>query len=429
MRTWKRTTAIFFFFLAGCAAPFAHAQQLPPARVVVAEAVSQELASEQSFVATILPLKRAVVGSAVDGRVVELVAQEGERVGELKPLVTLLTSTIELELAAAEAELEIRKQELTELENGSRPNEIEQAKARMLGAKASAEYARTSRIRAQRLRDAGGGSITEDDYERAVATSLQADHAYLEAVALYELAVEGPRPERIAQARAQVVRQQAMVDHIRDRIQKYTVISRFNGYVITEFVEEGTWVKAGDPVMEVVALDEVEVQAFVVEEHVPYIQLGTKVPVEVPALPGRSFTGVVTRIVPQADTRARTFPVKVRVQNEISESGPLLKSGMYARVKLPTGAVQQAVMVPKDALVLGGPQTMVYVVQGNGDQQAKATPVPVELGIARTNSIQVSGNIQAGQMVVVEGNERLRPGQDVVIAGAAKPPLAPANEP
>ena len=51
-------------------------------------------------------------------------------------LAQLLTETIQLEIAAAEAELELRKQQLAELENGTRPEEIEQTKARMMAAEA-----------------------------------------------------------------------------------------------------------------------------------------------------------------------------------------------------------------------------------------------------------------------------------------------------
>ncbi len=123
-------------------------------------------------------------------------------------------------------------------------------------------------------------------------------------------------------------------------------------------------------------------------------------------------------IVPQADVRARTFPVKVRVHNEITSAGPLIKSGMLARVSLPTGAKQNALLVPKDALVLGGPMPVVYVISSpdpTTSKQSQVAAVPVELGVAQGNLIQVTGAIVAGQFVVVQGNERLRPGQTVSI--------------
>ncbi len=413
-----------FLFAVTAGVHDAHAQQPPPAPVAVAEVVQMDVAAGQAFVATVMPLKRAVVGSAVDGRVVELVVHEGERVAEGGALAKLLTATIELELAAAEAELDLRNQELAELEAGARRNEIEQAKAKMLGAKADMEFGRAQLTRLQQLRTSN--SASQEEFDQVKARTSQSEQVYQELKAAYDLIVEGPRPERIAQARAQVAFQQAMVDRIKDRIKKYTVMSRFDGYVVAEHVDEGTWVTSGDPVMEVVALDEVEVLAYVVEQHAAHIKPGATVRIDVPALPGEVFTGEITTVIPQADAKSRTFPVKIRVKNTITADGPLLKAGMYARVELPIGPKQSAIMVPKNALVLGGPQPLVYVV--DGDQRGGSVrPVPIAVGVAMPNLIQAKGPLEAGQLVVVEGNERLRPGQSVVISRVVEPQTQPAS--
>jgi hypothetical protein len=119
----------------------------------------------------------------------------------------------------------------------------------------------------------------------------------------------------------------------------------------------------------------------------------------------------------------------VRVKNEITEDGPRLKSGMYARVLLPTGERQMATLVNKDALVLGGPQPIVFVVDAAAAaKQGKVRPVPVKLGTAKENFIQVIGALQPGQIVVVQGNERLQPGQDVRFPGVASPPAGATQE-
>jgi hypothetical protein len=84
---------------------------------------------------------------------------------------------------------------------------------------------------------------------------------------------------------------------------------------------------------------------------------------------------------------------------------------------LPTGEKQNALLVPKDALVLGGPTPVVYVVV-SGDPSNKhdqVAPVPVKLGVAQGDLIQVTGAVVAGQLVVVQGNERLFPGQAVSV--------------
>lgn len=409
----------FLLVLGGSAA----VAQMPPAPVVVAEAVEQEVSSGERFIGTVRPLKRATIGSAVDGRVVEFPVRVGDRVSSGDTLAQLLTETINLELSAAEAELELRKEELAELQNGSLPEEIEQARARMEAASANKEYLASKRARMERLRE--GNAASEDVLQESISASLAADEAFLEAKAAWELAVQGPRAEKIAQAQARVTLQQAMADKLRDQLQKHTMITRFDGYVTQELTEVGAWVSRGDPVAEVVALDVVEIEAFVLDQHVAYVQVGEDVQVRIPALPDRLFTGTVSAVVPQSDAQTRTFPVRVKLDNEIIEGQPLIKAGMMAQVMLQTGAPRTAMLVPKDAVVLGGATPMVFRVapDAKNREQMVAQPIPVDIGVASGGRLQVlpttaaqAAFLNAGDQVVVLGNERLRPGQPVVVA-------------
>lgn len=410
-------SAVGCWLLLSVAATGALAQGPPPAPlVVVAPVVEREVTVGQVFVGTVMPSRKATIGSAVDGRVIEFPLNEGERVAKGQPLAQLLTDTISLEVQAAEAELELRRQALAELENGTRPEDIEQAKARMAAAEARKKYLKARWDRWQKLYETNR-AVSEEELDEAIASGVEAEQAYLEAKAAYELAVAGPRVEQIAQAKAQVAVQAATVERLKDQLTKHTIVSRFDGYVTKEHTEVGQWVKQGDPVADVAALDEVEVVAYVVEQHVPFVRVGTAVTVEIPAIPGRQFAGEVSEVVPQADVQARTFPVKVRVPNELVDNVPLLKAGMYARVSLPTGTKHLATLVPKDALVLGGAQPLLFVVDGatESGQVGKVAPLPVQVGVADGGLIQITGPIKQGQLVVVQGNERLQPGADVTI--------------
>lgn len=399
--------------------------QRGPASVAVAEIVEREIASGQTFVGTVLPIKRSVIGSAVGGRVAAFPVNEGDFVRAKQPLAQLLTNTINLELDAEKAELDFRRHELAELENGSRPDEIKKAKALMLAAKAVSEYQqkRQKRLEALHARKA----VNDDDIQQVVSESIRAEQLYQDALAEHQLIVEGPRKEKIAQARSRVAIQQALVDKIESQIVKHTIISPFDGYVVAEHTEVGQWVNSGELVAEVIALGEVDVEVQVLESHVPHVRLGMDVRVEVSAIPDQVFTGSVVLIIPQADIRARTFPVKVRIKNIITEDGPVLKSGMLARAVLPTGAKQKALLVSKDALVLGGPTPMIYVVDPGADNKkpGKARAVPVQVGVASGRLIQVKGNLKRGEYVVIRGNERLRPGQDVMITEILSPDAEP----
>jgi RND family efflux transporter MFP subunit len=387
-----------------------------PTLVAVSPVVEREVVGSQTSVGTVMPLRKSIVGSAVAGRVIEFPLNEGDRVEQGQVLAQLLTDTIELEVAAAEAELELRKHQLAELQNGTRPEEIAQMKARMLAAEARVRYAQARRARAENLLRQGQ-AMTQEERDEIVALAIEAEQGYLDAKAAYELAVAGPRKEQIAQAAAQVAVQEATVNQLKDQMKKHTVVAQFAGYVTAEHTEVDQWLKEGDPIAEVAALDEVEIQVHVVEQYVPHVRAGMEVSVEVPAIGREPLAGVVSAVVPQADVQARTFPVKVRVKNQLSGDGPLVKSGMYARVMLPTGEKQLATLVQKDALVLGGAQPVIFIVNlaDANAKQGKVQPVPVQLGLSEGSMIQVRGGLAPGQMVVVQGNERLRPGQDVIV--------------
>jgi len=75
-------------------------------------------------------------------------------------------------------------------------------------------------------------------------------------------------------------------------------------------------------------------------------------------------------------------------------------------------------LVPKDALVLNGSRRYVFVIDDEEVEQPTVQLVPVTLGIADAGLIQVEGDLMAGQLVVVRGNERLKDGQSVVFRRA-----------
>jgi multidrug efflux pump subunit AcrA (membrane-fusion protein) len=394
------------------------AQPRGPVNVAVSQVVEQQVASGKTFVATVMPLRKSTVGSAVDGRVLEFMVNEGDRVSRDQPLCQVRTKTYDIELQAAKAELASRQQALAELKNGTRKEEIAQAKAHMLGAQAQVEY---TKARADRIAQLfNRKALSQEEYDSAISAATKAQQDFLEAQAAYEMAVAGPRVEQIAKAEAQVQFQQEEVHRLEDIIERHRVLAPFDGYIVKEHTEVGQWVKAGDPIVDIVELDKVDVEALVLEDYIQQVRLGSTARVEIGALPGETFSGEVAVILTQADLRSRTFPVRVRVKNRLDGDTPVLKSGMFARVTLAVGQPELALLVPKDAVVLGGPQPVVYVVQGSA-ASAKAQPVPVQLGIAAGGLIQVTGALKAGQSVVVEGNERLMPGQSIAVVRTISP--------
>jgi multidrug efflux pump subunit AcrA (membrane-fusion protein) len=106
--------------------------------------------------------------------------------------------------------------------------------------------------------------------------------------------------------------------------------------------------------------------------------------------------------------------VKVLLENRVDDGEPVLRGGLLARAWLPVGKTGLATVVPKDALVLGGAQPLVYVVDpAAAPGTGTVRPVPVALGAAVAGAVEIRGDLGPGQIVVIRGNERLRPGMQV----------------
>ena len=138
---------------------------LRPAMVVVAEAQARDITTTQSFVGSVMPARRSVVGSAVEGRVLEFLAHEGIAVSEGDVLARLRSDTLEIQAEAAKAELDLRRSELEELQNSPLPEEADQADARMKRAQIGMDNAKRKYKRTQKLY--ASNAVTDDELDEA----------------------------------------------------------------------------------------------------------------------------------------------------------------------------------------------------------------------------------------------------------------------
>jgi RND family efflux transporter MFP subunit len=404
------------FLAAVCLAPTcADAAEQAAVPVVVARVTMAEQAAGQSFVGTVMPARISDVGSAVDGRIVDLPIVDGQRVTDGQPLAVLLRGLLEIEREGAVAELDRRREVLAELRAGSRPEEIEQARAAVAGFEARLAYARGRLNRLVRL--AERGTSTVDELQDA-QTELQQIEAQLRGSrAALALAEAGARKEQVAQAAAAVAVQEAAVERIDDQLAKHTIRAPFDGWVVERFAEKGQWLSRGGLVARIAELDEVEVEVRVPEISVAGLDVGVDVRLDFDAAPHHTWIGKVARIVPQADVLSRSFPVQIALANEVIDGDPVLRGGMLARAWLPVGKPASVTVVPKDALVLGGPSPVVFVVDPTADSGRDSggtvRAVPVQLGTAVGGNVEVRTDLAPGRLVVVRGNERLRPGMAV----------------
>lgn len=326
-------------------------QTPPPSPVRYTEAREYPLKRAIVLPGSVESRVSSVVASEVAGLVRELVAREGDTVKQGEPLARLRTNTLELRLQAAQAQLK-------------------EAESRM-------KLAERNLTRAREL------------FESKVFSQQQLDDA------TYEFNAWQGRVEALT----------AEIARIKLDLERCTVRAPFTGVVVRKRTDVGEWIGEGDPVVEMVSLEELEIRVDVPERYFRNLNLGAAALVTFESLPGVQVGGRISAVVPRADPQARTFPIKVRIPNREGHIGV----GMLAQVSFPGGESYRATLVPKDAVVTRGEQKLIYVM--NGDNTV--TPVSIQTGAGVGAWVEVQGSVKAGQRVVTRGNERLRPGQVV----------------
>ena len=173
----------------------------PPVTVIVAPVVQREVSAGQTFVGAVVPPRRSIIGSAVDGRLSALYVDAGDAVGPPKPdqdgtvrgqpIAQLLTDTISIEIASARAEMLLRQHELAEMEAGSRPEEIAESKAKLGAAQALKDFAKARYERTKSLFEQAK-TASLDELEQSLSSSIAADQNQAAAKAAADLTIAGP---------------------------------------------------------------------------------------------------------------------------------------------------------------------------------------------------------------------------------------------
>ena len=196
----------------------------------------------------------------------------------------------------------------------------------------------------------------------------------------------------------------AQMGQLTVELRKTTIRSPFFGVIIKKHVQRGEWLSKGSPVATIARNSIMDVIVNVPEEIKPHVNVNETVDVKVVK---RTVQGKVYAVIPRADVATRTFPVKIRVRNR----GSFLIEGMEARVSLPKGKAEQVIIVPRDAIIPKFGNIVIFAVV-----KSKAVMIPVQvIGYQGLQAGVTAEGLTEGMPVVIKGNERLQPGQDVSI--------------
>ncbi|HTE17161.1 MAG TPA: efflux RND transporter periplasmic adaptor subunit [Armatimonadota bacterium] len=172
------------------------------------------------------------------------------------------------------------------------------------------------------------------------------------------------------------------------------------GVVATRQVNEGETVTASTPLMNLVALDAVYLEASVPELEVGQLRPGAPAQVTVDALPGKKLTGAVREVIPVADRASRAFRVRIAV----SGGRGRLPSGGYARAQVHVGSRRGVVTVPKSAILTEAGDKYVWVIADNGHGGSVTRRQAITVGLVNDQQAEIVQGLQHGQQVVAAGS-------------------------
>jgi RND family efflux transporter MFP subunit len=340
-----------------------------PARVEVDAVRTEPLTQTMPVLGRIVTRQEGPVAARVPGLVDRVAVEVGDRVKEGDPLVWLDDEPLTFERDLAEAEYGGMLAE----------HETEQAQLKLL---------QDERARMVKLEDSAAFSraqLIDKENEIKVARS------------------------RIVAAAARIQEHRVMLQRSARDLEDAVIKAPFSGVVSQRQVSAGAYIRAGDPVVTLIDDQQLEIEAEVPSDRVAGLAPGTTLSITLDD--GTEHEAEVRAVVPEENPLTRTRAV--RLTPHFGATNKPLAVAQSVTLELPVGEPRRVVTVNKDGVIQQPNGAVVYLVE-----KEAAALRPVQLGEAVGARFEVLGGLEPGDLVVVRGNERLRPGQPITYPGA-----------
>ena len=338
----------------------------PPPNVVVDRVIRAPASETYPVYGRLVSRQMGVISARVRGTLGEMRVHVGDRVTKGDVIAKLISDMLQ-------SQRELKQAELVEYT------------ARVRTARAQLGLAKQELSRLERLRRSAAFSQARFEDKRQDVTRASSV---------------------LAETNAKVNQAQAELKMANIDFNDATIRAPFSGVVSKRHTDIGSYLAVGNPVVTLINDHDIEVEAEVPSTRLRGLDRGTEVTVEFED--ERTFKATVRAIVPEENSLARTRTV--RFKPDFGTNGNRIAVNQAVRLIIPTGPTRELVTVHKDAILQRGGGPVVYVIRDN-----QATQRPVKLGQAFASRFEVRDGLKPGEMVVIRGNERLRPGQRVRI--------------
>lgn len=378
-----------------------------PTTVEVAPVSRGDFVASAEFVGTLQARATADLYAKLNGQIVEMRADTGDRVRAGQVLARIDPGELNERVQQAQA-----AQRMAEATLGER--------------RAALSIARSTAERTRAL------------FEQQLVSQQQHDQAQAE--------LQGAAAQ-VEVAQAAVSQARANVGAARAELEKGLIVAPFSGVIGKRHLDKGAFAAANRPVFSVVDLSTIKTTVPLTEKDAGRVRVGQAASVTLESDPAARFQGTVARIASVFDPNTNTTEAEV----EIANADGRLKPGMFANVSIAFAVEPGALLVPRSAVVEDERDTFLFLAQkaapppaapGEGESEkgparpawtAKRVPVK-RIGTGtdpRLDQVAVEGPIQPGQSVITLGQQELRDGSAVTISGdrQARDGNAPSGRP
>ncbi len=213
-------------------------------------------------------------------------------------------------------------------------------------------------------------------------------------------------PKAVDEAASELGVAEAAFNLAQANLAKTRITAPFGGTLGLRQVSAGEYLSPGQAIFTLSRIDPLYVDFAVPQTELAALRGGTSINISTDAFPGEHFNGKIIAIDPALDPLARA----VSVRAEIANADGRLKPGLFIEVEINAGTIDNAVIIPEQALVARGDRVFVYAVEND-----KAVMKPVKTGLRQAGKVQIVDGLTIGETIVTDGQIKLRPDADVVI--------------
>lgn len=357
-------------------------QRQPPTLVELGEVTTEAMIKFFPITGRMVASQRGEIAARIKGNIISVRVKVGDRVKRGQVIADLEVGRLKLE-----AELKAA--------------DVLQARAKWKSAQAQVDLLNQELKRLERLRRSAAFSQARfEDKSQEVVKALST----------------------VDETAAALKRARASRDLARIDLKDAAILAPYAGVVLNRHVSPGAYVNAGSRIISMLDDENLEIEADVPSDRLSALKPGSKVVLRIDATTKHEAT--VRAIIPDENPLARTRAVRL-VPNFKGQMAPMIPNQSVV-IEVPSSVGgRQVVAVAKDAIVNQQNGNVVFVFQ-NG----RVRPARVEIGEAFANKFEILSGLRPGMKVVIRGNELLRPGQPVRVAGASqRPGVGPGGRP